>query len=55
VVVGLLDILIAGLLLIVPRTLRWAWIAPAIGIALSVSIVVVAMLSFQPPPPDIGG
>jgi hypothetical protein len=29
--------------------------APAAGIAFSVLIVVVAILSFQPPPPDIGG
>jgi hypothetical protein len=54
-VVGFLDFLFVVLLLLTPQTLRWAWMAPAAGIALSVLIVVVAILSFQPPPPDIGG
>jgi cytochrome bd-type quinol oxidase subunit 2 len=54
-VVGFLYFLFAWLLLLTPRTLRRAWMAPAVGIALSVLIVVVAILSFQAPPPDIGG
>lgn len=52
---AVVDLVVTVGLLLIPMTRRWAWWAPGISIALSVLLLVAAILAFQPPPPDLGG
>ena len=52
---GLLDFVISLVLVAVPRTRKGAWIVPVAAITLSVAILVVAVNSFQPAVPYVGG
>jgi hypothetical protein len=53
--VGLFDLLVAPLACAIPNTRRLAWMVPVAGMVLSILVVIVTVLTFQPPPPDIGG
>jgi hypothetical protein len=55
VLVGLADLLLVIPVAAHPATRRRAWIVPVAGVAVSILVVVFAILAFQPPPPDLGG
>jgi hypothetical protein len=54
-VCGAFEFLIALVLLLLPGTRTRAWIVPVAGMALSVAIVVLAIATFQPAVPYVGG
>ena len=52
---GVTEFIVAITLLVIPATRDRAWIAPLLGICASVACVLLAVMSFHPAVPYVGG